>query len=53
MNKDLIQSLLLYGTDENLYTIEVKKMNTNQNFPDSEFVFDASKYNDIEAIDLR
>ena len=49
----MISSALLYGTDENLYTIEVKKMNTNQNFADSEFVFDASKYNDIEAIDLR
>jgi outer membrane lipoprotein-sorting protein len=49
----MIQSALLYGTDENLYGIEVNKMETNKNFPDSDFIFDSSKYDDIEEIDLR
>jgi outer membrane lipoprotein-sorting protein len=49
----MIQSALLHGTDENLYGIEVNKMVTDQSFPDSDFVFDASKYDDIEEIDLR
>ena len=49
----MIHSALLYGTDGNLYGIEVKKMKTNIDFPDSEFVFDASKYGDVEIIDFR
>ncbi|NOR75076.1 MAG: hypothetical protein GQ525_07940 [Draconibacterium sp.] len=49
----MIHSALLYGTDENLYGIEVKKFVPNKDFSDSEFVFDASKYDDVEIIDFR
>jgi len=49
----MIHSALLYGTDGNLYGIEVKKLESNKDFPDSEFVFDASKYGDVEIIDFR
>lgn len=49
----MIQSAILYETDGNLYRIEVKKMEPNKNFPDSDFVFDASKYGDVEIIDFR
>jgi outer membrane lipoprotein-sorting protein len=49
----MIQSAQLFGTDGNLYGIEVKKMETNKDFPDSEFVFDAKKFSDVEIIDLR
>ncbi len=49
----MIHSALLYGTDENLYGIEVKKFVPNKDFPDSEFVFNASKYGDVEIIDFR
>ena len=52
-NTMLLSSATLYATDENLYTIEVKKMDTGQNFPDSDFVFDAGKYGDVEVIDFR
>jgi outer membrane lipoprotein carrier protein len=49
----MIQSAILYGTDGNLYGIEVKNMETNKDFPDSDFVFDASKFDDVEIIDFR
>jgi len=43
----------LFGTDGNIYGIVVKKMETNKDFPDTEFVFDAKKFTDVEVIDLR
>lgn len=49
----LIHSAILYGTDGNLYGIEVKKMDTNQNLPDSGFAFKPDKYKDVEIIDFR
>lgn len=49
----MIHSANLFGTDGNLYVIVVKKMESNKDFPDSDFVFDASKYPDVEVIDLR
>jgi outer membrane lipoprotein-sorting protein len=49
----MIDSADFYGTDGNLYSIEVKNMETNLNLPDSFFVFNASEYNDIEVIDFR
>ena len=52
-NTLMIHSAVLYDTDENLYEIVVKKMQTDIDFPDSEFVFDASKYDDVEIIDFR
>ena len=49
----MIQSAQLFGTDGNVYGIVVKKMETNKDFPDSDFVFDAKKFPDVEVIDLR
>ena len=49
----MIQSAQLFGTDGNLYGISVKKMETNKEFTDSEFAFDAKKFPDVEVIDLR
>ncbi len=49
----MLSSATLHATDENLYTIDVKKMDTDKNFPDSDFVFDESKYDDVEVIDFR
>ncbi len=49
----MIRSALLYGTDGNLYGIEVKKMETGLDIADTEFVFNASKYKDVEIIDFR
>lgn len=49
----MIQSAQLFGTDGNLYGIIVKKMDTNKDFPDTDFVFDAKKFPDVEIIDLR
>jgi len=49
----MLSSATLYATDDNLYTIEVKKMETGADIPDADFVFDASKYGDVEVIDFR
>lgn len=49
----MIKSAQLFGTDGNIYGIVVKKMETNKEFSDSEFVFDAKKFPDVEVIDLR
>ena len=49
----MITSALLYGTDGNIYGIEVNKMDTQTEFPDSFFVFNASEYGDVEVIDFR
>ena len=49
----MIQSAQLFGTDGNIYSIAVKKIETNKEFPDTEFVFDAKKFPDVEIIDLR
>ena len=49
----MLDKATLHSTDGNLYGIVVKKMITNVDFPDSDFVFDASKHPDVEVIDLR
>ncbi|MBW6536290.1 MAG: outer membrane lipoprotein carrier protein LolA [Mariniphaga sp.] len=49
----MIKSALLYGTDGNIYGIEVKKMDTQTELPDSYFVFIAGDYGDVEIIDFR
>ena len=49
----MIQSAQLFGTDGNLYGIVVKKMETDKDFADTEFFFDAKKFPDVEIIDLR
>ncbi len=49
----MIHAATLYGTDGNLYGILVNKFNSNNDFPESDFVFNASKYPDVEVIDFR
>lgn len=49
----MLDAATLHSTDGNLYGIVVKKMETNTNLQDSDFVFDASKHPDVEVIDLR
>ena len=49
----MIDSAILSSTDDTLYTIKVNKMETNKSLPDSEFVFNADDYEDIEIIDFR
>lgn len=49
----MIQSAQLHGTDGNLYGLVVIKMETDRDFPDNDFVFDAKKFPDVEIIDLR
>ena len=49
----MLDKAILYSTDGNQYGIDVKKMNTNVDFQDSDFVFNAAKHPDVEVIDLR
>ena len=49
----MLAAAKLHATDDNIYAIRVKQMETNQSVPDSDFVFDASQYNDVEIIDFR
>lgn len=49
----MLQSILMYDNGGNQYGIEIKNMVTNKTFPDSDFVFDAGKFPDVEVIDLR
>jgi len=49
----MISSAQLFGTDGNIYGIIVKKLETNKDFPDNNFVFNTANYPDIEVIDFR
>ena len=52
-NAMFLQTALLFTNDGNQYGIDVKKFETNIDYPDNEFVFDPKKVKDIEIIDLR
>lgn len=49
----MIKAAQLFGTDGNLYRVEVKSMDTGMELPDSYFVFNPKKYTDLEVIDFR
>lgn len=49
----MINSAQLFGTDGNLYGVEVTGMVTDTALPDSYFVFNTADYEDIEIIDFR
>lgn len=49
----MVHSLVTHGKDGNLYGIYVRDFKTNQNIPDSEFVFDRQKHANVEWIDFR
>ncbi len=49
----MIHAATLFAADGNLYKILVNKLETDKDFSDSEFVFDASKHPDVEVIDFR
>ncbi|PIF05963.1 MAG: hypothetical protein CSA36_04075 [Draconibacterium sp.] len=49
----MVGSAELFSTDGNVYSIDVKKFETNKNYNDSEFVFNKTAYPDVEVIDFR
>ncbi len=49
----MISSGTLHGTDGNLYGILVKNVETTNEFPDADFVFNKANYGDVEEIDFR
>lgn len=48
-----ILGAVLYGTDNNLYTIRVNTMNTTKTYPVSTFVFNTEANPKVDVIDLR
>jgi outer membrane lipoprotein carrier protein len=52
-DKLLVNSLVTYGKDGNLYGIFVNDLKSNIPVADSEFVFDKSKFPNIEVVDFR
>ena len=49
----MISSAVLHAMDENLYRIVVKKLVTDKDYPDADFVFNKANYADVEEIDFR
>lgn len=49
----MISAATLHGTDGNLYGILVKKMETDKDFTDADFVFNKANHGDVEEIDFR
>ena len=49
----MIQAATLHSTDGNIYSIKVKKMETDKEFPASDFIFNSNDYPDLEEIDWR
>ena len=52
-SKMMIHSASLFGTDGNLYGIEISEINATQEIPDSTFEFNPNEYNDVVIIDFR
>ena len=48
-NTMLLNAAILYSSDGNQYGIEVKKMDTAKDFPDSDFIFNPKNFPDIEV----
>ena len=45
----MISSATLFGTDDNLYKINIIDFKTNVDLPDSYFEFNAGEYDDLEV----
>lgn len=52
-NSYQILGAVLYGTDNNLYSIKVKTMDTSIKYQTSTFIFNAAAHPDVDVIDLR
>jgi len=51
--KMLIRGANILGKDGNNYKVSISQLKTDGVFKDSDFVFDASKYKDVEIVDMR
>jgi len=52
-DKLLVNSLVTYGKDGNLYGIYVNDFKTNLPISDAEFVFNKAKFGNVEVVDFR
>lgn len=52
-NNYQIISAVMYGNDNNLYTIKVKTMETAKTYPAATFVFNATAHPNVDVIDMR
>lgn len=53
IKSDLPQTISSIGKDGVDYTVNLKNLILDQNFPDSEFTFNPAKYKKIEIVDMR
>ena len=51
--KMLIRGANILGKDGNNYNVSISQLKTDGVFKDSDFVFDPSKYKDVEIVDMR
>jgi outer membrane lipoprotein-sorting protein len=51
--KMLIRGANILGKDGNNYKVSISQLKTDGVFKDSDFVFDPSKYKDVEIVDMR
>jgi len=49
----ILKKFTMYAKSGNRYTYDISNFDSKANLPDSYFVFDTSKYNGVEVIDLR
>lgn len=52
-NELKITNVHVFSTDGNEYIYEITEFTTNQNLPDSMFIFDATLHPNVEVIDMR
>ncbi|MBT3242628.1 MAG: outer membrane lipoprotein carrier protein LolA [Bacteroidetes bacterium] len=53
LTKKLIREVKYFGTDDNQYIIEISNVIPDVQVDDRFFIFDASKYPDVEIFDMR
>lgn len=52
-NNYQIMGAVMFGTDGNKYTVNVKNMETTKTYPASTFKFDTAAHPDVDVIDMR
>ena len=48
-----LESFIMHDFDDNVFSYEIKQFVVNSEIPESSFIFDTSKYPNVEIIDMR
>lgn len=52
-SKMQLDSFIMHDFDDNIFSYELKQFVTDSDIPESSFIFDTSKYPNVEVIDMR